>query len=115
VVLRRYYLLLVLIPCPKQAAQYAAGWPGWAFPYYNDFPMHRTGVFISYRREDTAGYARVIYDRLTSRYPGQIFMDVTSIGAGADFVNAIGSAVGESRVLVALIGKQASADLIRFF
>jgi hypothetical protein len=68
--------------------------------------MHRTGVFISYRREDTAGYARVIYDRLNSRYPGRVFMDVASIGAGLDFPAAIDSAVGESRLLVALIGKQ---------
>jgi hypothetical protein len=48
----------------------------------------------------------VIYDRLNSCYPGRVFMDVTSIGAGLDFPAAIDSAVGESRLLVALIGKQ---------
>jgi TIR domain len=63
------------------------------------------GIFLSYRREETAGYARVIYDRLTTRFSGQIFMDVTSINPGVDFGAAIDRAVSESRVLIALIGK----------
>ncbi len=43
-------------------------------------------IFISYRRDDSAGYARLIYDRLNARFPQRVFMDVTGIEAGADFV-----------------------------
>jgi hypothetical protein len=32
------------------------------------------GVYISYRREDSAGFARLIYDRLTTRLePYELF------------------------------------------
>lgn len=62
-------------------------------------------VFLSYRRQDSSGYTRLLYDRLNSRFPGQIFMDINGIGLGADFVNSIRGAVAASSVLVALIGK----------
>ena len=35
------------------------------------------GIFISYRRDDSAGYAGRLYDRLTARFGGdRVFMDV---------------------------------------
>jgi hypothetical protein len=62
-------------------------------------------IFISYRREDSAGYARLIYDRLDSRFPEQIFMDVSGIGLGADFADSLREAIKASAVLIALIGR----------
>ena len=62
-------------------------------------------VFISYRREDTAGYAGRIYDRLNARFPNRVFMDVTRLDLGVDFVEEIQKAVGSCKVLIVLIGK----------
>jgi hypothetical protein len=68
------------------------------------------GVFISYRREDSPGHAGRIFDRLRARFgPGVVFMDVTAIDAGADFVDAIERAVGTCDVLLAIIGPQWAA------
>jgi hypothetical protein len=36
-------------------------------------------IFINYRREDTGGYAGRLYDRLSARFPGQVFMEVSVI------------------------------------
>jgi hypothetical protein len=60
-------------------------------------------IFISYRRE--AAYpAGWLYDRLSSRFGGQVFKDVDSIQLGDDFVEVITRAVGSCDVLLALIG-----------
>jgi len=67
------------------------------------FPSH--GVFVSYRHEDTAPYARLLKVRLNERLPDvQVFMDLDSIEAGRDFAEAIESALLSCLVLVALIG-----------
>jgi hypothetical protein len=64
-------------------------------------------IFISYRREDTSGYAGRLSDALGARYGSEhVFMDVTAITPGADFVNRIEQAVGSCDVLVVLIGDQ---------
>ncbi|MDH3444450.1 MAG: SUMF1/EgtB/PvdO family nonheme iron enzyme [Deltaproteobacteria bacterium] len=64
-------------------------------------------VFISYRREDAAGYAQAIYGEL-ERHLGrdQIFMDVDTVEAGVDFVTRIEQAVSECDVVIALIGNR---------
>jgi len=62
-------------------------------------------VFISYRREDTAGYAGRIYDRLNARFPNRVFMDVTGLNPGMDFVDEIEKAVGSCQALIVLIGR----------
>src|SRR6266516_3669004 len=65
------------------------------------------GIFISYRREDTGGHAGRLADPLIKRFgKEQIFRDLDTIAAGADFVEAIQKAVGECDVLLAIIGKQ---------
>ena len=67
----------------------------------------RTGqnIFISYRRVDTEGYAGRIYDRLAERFGAeQVFMDVTDIGVGEDFADAIGQAISSCRVVIVLMG-----------
>jgi hypothetical protein len=65
----------------------------------------RGGIFISYRREETAPYAGRLYDRLSDHFgDGKVFMDVDSISLGLDFTKAITDAVASSDVLIALIG-----------
>jgi hypothetical protein len=64
------------------------------------------GVFISYRREDTGPYARLLKVTLSERFPNeQVFMDLDSIEAGLDFAEVIESAVHSCAVLVAVIGR----------
>jgi TIR domain len=69
-------------------------------------------VFISYRRDDAAGYAQAIYGRLERHLRrDQIFMDVDTIEPGVDFVTRIKQAVSESDVVIALIGKRWMGEL----
>jgi hypothetical protein len=69
--------------------------------------MARTSVFISYRRDDAAGYARAIAEQLTQAFGAdRIFMDVEDIVAGHAFDDVITRAVGEAQVLLVLIGKR---------
>jgi ferredoxin len=64
-------------------------------------------VFISYRRDDSSGYAGRLYDRLAERFGRQeMFMDVDDIQPGLDFVEVIREAVGSCEVLIVLIGKR---------
>ena len=47
-------------------------------------------IFISYRRDDSAGYAGRIYDRLAAAFSTQnIFMDIDTIEPGMDFVEVV--------------------------
>jgi TIR domain-containing protein/von Hippel-Lindau disease tumor suppressor protein len=63
-------------------------------------------LFISYRRDDSAGHAGRLYDRLSSLLgEGRMFMDIDSIEPGDDFVRVIEEAVTSCKVLVAVIGK----------
>lgn len=65
------------------------------------------GIFISYRRGETAWPARQLYDVLASRYGTQsVFKDVDDIEPGEDFVDTITAAVASCDVLLALIGPQ---------
>lgn len=65
------------------------------------------GIFISYRREDTAAYARALHGELKQSFPKQkIFLDVDDIPAGQDFVDYIEDRLNSSGVLIALIGKR---------
>jgi hypothetical protein len=63
------------------------------------------GIFISYRRQDAAGYAGRLYDRLAAHFGAdRVFMDVEGIEPGLDFVDAIGRAVASCEVLIVIIG-----------
>lgn len=65
-----------------------------------------SGIFISYRREDSAGQAGRLYDRLSARFGrNRVFMDVDSIGAGKDFTQEIERAIGSSKAFVVIIGR----------
>lgn len=64
-------------------------------------------IFISYRREDSSGFAGRIYDRLSALFGEEhIFMDVDTIEPGLDFVDAIEAAVGSCDALIAVIGRR---------
>jgi hypothetical protein len=66
-----------------------------------------TGIFISYRREDSAPYAGRLCDHLRRTFPStSVFMDVDAVTPGADFVNAIDANLSESAVVLAVIGPQ---------
>lgn len=65
------------------------------------------GIFISYRREESAGHAGRIYDRLREKFgKNRVFMDVSAIEPGVDFVEAIDHAVGSCAVLLVVIGRR---------
>ena len=64
------------------------------------------GIFISYRRDESAGYAGRIADSLVQHFgEDRVFRDIDSIEPGLDFAEAIERAVGSSEVLIAVIGK----------
>jgi hypothetical protein len=64
-------------------------------------------VFISYRREDAAGYAQAIFGHLERHLRrDQIFMDVDTLEPGIDFIARIQQAITESDVVIAVIGKR---------
>ncbi len=63
------------------------------------------GLFISYRRSDSAGFAGRIADYFTYRYPQvPVFFDATSIEPGQDFVESINMRLESSAVVLAPIG-----------
>jgi hypothetical protein len=61
-------------------------------------------IFISYRRHDSSFFAAKLRDRLEQTFPGQVFLDVSGIDAGDDFVETLKSAVSSSKAVVAVIG-----------
>jgi hypothetical protein len=70
-------------------------------------------VFVSYRRDESAGFAGRIFDRLVASFAReQVFMDVDNIEPGLDFVEVLNEWVGACDVLLAVIGPNwtAAAD-----
>ena len=63
-------------------------------------------IFINYRREDAAGHAGRLFDSLGSHFAGRLFMDVDTLEAGVDFVEAIEQAVGSCEALIVVIGRE---------
>jgi outer membrane protein assembly factor BamB len=64
------------------------------------------GIFISYRRDDSAGYAGRLYDALASEFgKRRVFMDVNAIQPGEDFVQLIQERVAACDYLIAVIGR----------
>lgn len=62
-------------------------------------------IFISYRRNDSAGAAGRLHDFLTARFGRDaLFRDVDSMRLGRNFKNQIYKALGECDVLLAVIG-----------
>lgn len=65
-----------------------------------------TSVFISYRRDDSAGFAGRLADALEAALgAGSVFRDVDDIAPGEDFVAAIERALTRSAALLVVIGR----------
>src|SRR5215469_5891093 len=63
------------------------------------------GIFISYRREDSADICGRIYDHLVARYgKASVFKDVDNIPYGANFPTYIQDKMRECGVCLAVIG-----------
>lgn len=64
------------------------------------------GIFISYRRDDSAASAGRLYDRLAHHFgKEQVFRDLDAIAPGAEFAKVIEERISQCDVLVAVIGK----------
>jgi len=62
-------------------------------------------TFISYRREDSAGYAGRLHEELAERFgAGQVFRDVDTLRPGQDFENAIRGRLEQCDACVVMIG-----------
>jgi hypothetical protein len=62
-------------------------------------------VFISYRRDDAAGHAGRLSDRLVARLgPARVFMDVEDIAPGQNFAQAIEGTLAKCDGVLAVIG-----------
>ena len=67
--------------------------------------LHKTKIFVCYRREDAAHQAGRLFDHLVVRFgKGNVFKDVDSMPLGEDFRRVLGERVGECDVLLALVG-----------
>jgi hypothetical protein len=68
--------------------------------------MDTKGIFVSYRRDETAGYAGRLADRLNEHFgEDKVFRDIDSLEPGLDFSEAIERAIESSEVLIAVVGK----------
>ncbi len=64
-------------------------------------------AFISYRRQDSAGYSRALYNELSQHFDAeQIFMDVDDIPLGTDFVHILKRNLQDCKVMLVIIGPQ---------
>jgi TIR domain len=62
-------------------------------------------IYISYRRQDSAGFAGRISDRLSASFGSQnVFVDIDTIAPGADFAASITEEVRLADVFLVLIG-----------
>jgi hypothetical protein len=69
-------------------------------------PEDTRDIFISYRRDESAGYAGRIADSFEEHFGEDIiFRDIDSLEPGLDFAEAIERALESSEVLIAVIGK----------
>jgi hypothetical protein len=65
----------------------------------------RPKLFISYRRDDSAGYSGRVHDRLRREFGGNLlFMDVDSIPLGVNFSKVLVEEVAKCDTLIAVIG-----------
>jgi hypothetical protein len=74
--------------------------------FVSDAPAPELRIFISYRREDTSGYAGLLYETLTTLFgDANVFMDVDKLVLGLSFEEGIEKALASSDVLIAVIGR----------
>lgn len=64
-------------------------------------------VFISYRRDDSAGYARALGDALAREFgAGRVFIDVDDIAAGQAFGDVIRRQLDNAQLVLVLMGRR---------
>jgi TIR domain len=64
-------------------------------------------IFLSYRRDDSAGHVGRLYDALSGRFGSQrIFVDIDHISPGQDFLEVVDEAVTRCAVLLVVMGKR---------
>jgi len=64
-------------------------------------------VFVSYRREDSAGHAGRVGEHLCAIFgPDNVFLDVQDIAPGQDFAQAIERTITECNAVVVVIGRR---------
>lgn len=62
-------------------------------------------IFISYRRQDSAGIAGRIFDKLSDHFgDGEVFLDFDKIPPGIDFREHIATAMDRAGVMLAVLG-----------
>lgn len=62
-------------------------------------------IFISYRRDDTAGRAGRLFDLLATRFGARnVFQDVAAIEPGTDFTQRVDEAIAHCEVTLVVIG-----------
>ena len=65
-----------------------------------------SGIFVSYRRDDSSGHAGRLADGLVEHFGrNRIFVDIDTIEPGEDFVTVIENAVASCEILLAVIGQ----------
>ncbi len=63
-------------------------------------------IYISYRRNDSAGITGRLFDRLTSHFgSNNVFMDIGSIPLGVDFASALEQEISQCDVVIVVIGR----------
>jgi hypothetical protein len=63
-------------------------------------------IFLSYRREDSAGYAGRLYDDLATQFgDGVVFRDVDTLAPGVDFDEIIRTTISGCKSLLVVIGR----------
>lgn len=64
-----------------------------------------SAIFLSYRRDDSSGYAGRLFDNLVERFGrDQVFMDIETLEPGLDFVDGIDRAIESCGAVIAVIG-----------
>jgi hypothetical protein len=75
-------------------------------PPLGEFTEIDMAIFISYRREDTAGETGRLYDHLVDRYgEDNVFRDIDAIRPGSNFVKRIEGVIESAGAVVAVIGR----------
>jgi hypothetical protein len=70
-------------------------------------PQNSPRITISYRREDSGIITGRIFDRLANHYgKNAVFRDIDNIPAGVDFREQIDETLGQSDVVLAIVGPQ---------
>ena len=64
-----------------------------------------SAIFLSYRRDDSSGYAGRLFDNLAERFGrDRIFMDIETLEPGMDFVAGIDRAIESCGAVIVMIG-----------